>query len=64
MATTEVSDILTISDCLEEANVYGVQVPGDGHLPSFSLMVFLNTISYIERNTFIGWPKKITDILV
>ncbi|XP_028258164.1 very long-chain acyl-CoA synthetase [Parambassis ranga] len=28
VATTEVSDILTISDCLEEANVYGVQVPG------------------------------------
>lgn len=29
MATTEVSDILTISECLEEANVYGVKVPGN-----------------------------------
>ncbi|XP_069030444.1 long-chain fatty acid transport protein 2 [Embiotoca jacksoni] len=28
VATTEVSDILTISECLKEANVYGVQVPG------------------------------------
>ncbi|XP_075335497.1 long-chain fatty acid transport protein 2-like [Odontesthes bonariensis] len=28
VATTEVSDILTIIDCLQEANVYGVQVPG------------------------------------
>lgn len=28
VATNEVSDILTISDCLKEANVYGVQVPG------------------------------------
>uniref|UniRef100_A0AAX7UND5 long-chain-fatty-acid--CoA ligase n=1 Tax=Astatotilapia calliptera TaxID=8154 RepID=A0AAX7UND5_ASTCA len=28
VATTEVSDILTICDCLKEANVYGVQVPG------------------------------------
>nr|XP_019935901.1 PREDICTED: very long-chain acyl-CoA synthetase-like [Paralichthys olivaceus] len=28
VATTEVSDILTISDCLKEANVYGVQVAG------------------------------------
>ncbi|XP_071345127.1 long-chain fatty acid transport protein 2 [Trachinotus anak] len=28
VATTEVSDILTISDCLKEANVFGVQVPG------------------------------------
>ncbi|XP_029353700.1 very long-chain acyl-CoA synthetase isoform X2 [Echeneis naucrates] len=28
VATTEVSDILTISDCLDEANVYGVKVPG------------------------------------
>uniref|UniRef100_UPI0037E71982 long-chain fatty acid transport protein 2-like n=1 Tax=Semicossyphus pulcher TaxID=241346 RepID=UPI0037E71982 len=28
VATTEVSDILTISDCLKEANVYGVQVQG------------------------------------
>ncbi|XP_055363142.1 long-chain fatty acid transport protein 2 isoform X2 [Betta splendens] len=33
VATTEVSDILTISDCLKEANVYGVQVPGhDGRI--------------------------------
>uniref|UniRef100_A0A7N8WKN5 long-chain-fatty-acid--CoA ligase n=1 Tax=Mastacembelus armatus TaxID=205130 RepID=A0A7N8WKN5_9TELE len=29
VATTEVSDILTMSDCLKEANVYGVQVPGN-----------------------------------
>ncbi|XP_035992232.1 very long-chain acyl-CoA synthetase isoform X2 [Fundulus heteroclitus] len=28
VATTEVSDILSMSDCLQEANVYGVQVPG------------------------------------
>lgn len=28
VATTEVGDILTLSDCLKEANVYGVQVPG------------------------------------
>ncbi|XP_029284443.1 very long-chain acyl-CoA synthetase [Cottoperca gobio] len=28
VATNEVSDILTISDCIKEANVYGVQVPG------------------------------------
>ncbi|KAI4830581.1 hypothetical protein KUCAC02_002201 [Chaenocephalus aceratus] len=29
VATNEVSDILTISDGLKEANVYGVQVPGN-----------------------------------
>lgn len=34
VATTEVSDILTISDCLKEANVYGVRVPGDAHSPA------------------------------
>uniref|UniRef100_A0A8C5HKA7 long-chain-fatty-acid--CoA ligase n=1 Tax=Gouania willdenowi TaxID=441366 RepID=A0A8C5HKA7_GOUWI len=28
VATTEVSDILTICDCIKEANAYGVQVPG------------------------------------
>ena len=28
MATTEVSDIVTMIDFVEEANVYGVQVPG------------------------------------
>ncbi|XP_071384834.1 long-chain fatty acid transport protein 2-like isoform X2 [Centroberyx affinis] len=28
VATTEVADILTICDCVKEANVYGVQVPG------------------------------------
>uniref|UniRef100_H3CVS5 long-chain-fatty-acid--CoA ligase n=1 Tax=Tetraodon nigroviridis TaxID=99883 RepID=H3CVS5_TETNG len=32
VATTEVSDILTMSGCLKEANVYGVRVPGNaGH---------------------------------
>lgn len=29
VATTEVSDILTLSGRLQEANVYGVQVPGE-----------------------------------
>lgn len=28
MATTEVGDILTMVDCIEEANVYGVKVEG------------------------------------
>ncbi|CAJ1049429.1 very long-chain acyl-CoA synthetase [Xyrichtys novacula] len=28
VATTEVSDIMTLSECLKEANVYGVQVQG------------------------------------
>lgn len=28
VATTEVSDIITMIDFIEEANVYGVQVPG------------------------------------
>ncbi|KAM4631242.1 long-chain fatty acid transport protein 2-like isoform 2-T2 [Polymixia lowei] len=28
VATTEVADILSITDCVKEANVYGVQVPG------------------------------------
>uniref|UniRef100_A0A667WSG5 long-chain-fatty-acid--CoA ligase n=1 Tax=Myripristis murdjan TaxID=586833 RepID=A0A667WSG5_9TELE len=28
VATTEVADILTLADCIKEANVYGVQIPG------------------------------------
>lgn len=28
VATTEVGDILTTVDCIEEANVYGVKVEG------------------------------------
>lgn len=28
MATTEVADHLLMVDCIEEANVYGVKVPG------------------------------------
>lgn len=28
VATTEVSDILSMVDCIEEANVYGVTVKG------------------------------------
>ncbi|XP_070827788.1 long-chain fatty acid transport protein 2-like [Chaetodon trifascialis] len=28
VATTEVADILTLLDCIKEANVYGVEVPG------------------------------------
>lgn len=29
MATTEVADVLTLADCIKEANVYGVEVPGN-----------------------------------
>lgn len=29
MATTEVADHLLMIDCIEEANVYGVKVPGN-----------------------------------
>lgn len=29
VATAEVADVLTMSDCIEEANVYGVEVPGN-----------------------------------
>lgn len=29
MATTEVADHLLMVDCVEEANVYGVKVPGN-----------------------------------
>ena len=29
MATTEVADVITLVDCIKEANVYGVTVPGD-----------------------------------
>ncbi|KAI3377479.1 hypothetical protein L3Q82_008651, partial [Scortum barcoo] len=40
VATTEVSDILTISDCLKEASVYGVQVPGhEGRIGMASVTV-------------------------
>lgn len=28
MATAEVADILALADCVKEANVYGVKVPG------------------------------------
>lgn len=28
MATTEIADILSMVDCIKEANVYGVRVPG------------------------------------
>lgn len=31
MATTEVADHLIMVDCVEEANVYGVKVPGNNN---------------------------------
>lgn len=34
MATTEVADALVLLDCIEEANVYGVEVPGNFHCAS------------------------------
>lgn len=34
MATTEVADALTLLDCITEANVYGVEVPGNFHCAS------------------------------
>ena len=40
MATTEVTEHLIMVECIEEANVYGVKVPGDltfdfSHLTDF-----------------------------
>lgn len=32
MATTEVADHLLVVDCVEEANVYGVKVPGNNDM--------------------------------
>lgn len=29
MSTAEVADVLTFLDCIKEATVYGVQVPGN-----------------------------------
>ena len=29
VATTEVADVITMVDCIKEANVYGVEVPGN-----------------------------------
>lgn len=29
MATTEVADVITLADCIREANVYGVKVAGN-----------------------------------
>ena len=45
MATTEVSDILAICDCLQEANVYGVQVPGDGHFLCVANWTYKRTLT-------------------
>lgn len=32
VATTEVADHLVMVDCVEEANVYGVKVPGNNNI--------------------------------
>lgn len=37
MATTEVADHLLMVDCIEEANVYGVKVPGNNYIISNDL---------------------------
>lgn len=37
MATTEVADHLLTVDCVEEANVYGVKVPGNNDIISNDL---------------------------
>lgn len=37
VATTEVADHLLMVDCIEEANVYGVKVPGNNYIISNDL---------------------------
>lgn len=39
MATTEVADHLLMVDFVEEANVYGVKVPGNDYTISYLLKV-------------------------
>ena len=41
VATTEVADVITQADCIREANVYGVEVPGNSHCLSSFLCVCL-----------------------
>ncbi len=43
VATTEVADVVTVVDCIKEANVYGVEVPGN-----FTLHLLL--FWYVSRN--------------
>lgn len=66
VATTEVSDILTISDCLKEANVYGVQVPGDGHfLCAFDLRVSSIRIPWLpSTRTYKRDSNLVIDLLI
>ena len=59
MSTNEVSDILTMAHCIEEANVYGVQIPGS------CLFCLLCSLSLIKPFTtyvpFVRYRSIITD---
>lgn len=64
MATTEVADIITLADCIKEANVYGVKVPGTFHY-TFSLCSSAtsaaNKVMWTPRKLhFLNTPSKQT----
>ncbi|XP_061077759.1 long-chain fatty acid transport protein 2-like [Conger conger] len=74
VATTEVSDVLAMADCIQEANVYGVKVPGlEGRIGMAAITlkagaefdpvgVFSQVSSYLPAY---AWPRflRIQDFL-
>ena len=54
MSTAEVADVLTFLDCIQEAAVYGVQVPGrrplgEPHSPQIALQPIRNMSDFASR---------------
>ncbi|XP_030578088.1 very long-chain acyl-CoA synthetase-like [Archocentrus centrarchus] len=52
VATTEVSDILTVCDCLKEANVYGVQVAGHEGRIGMAAVTMKKEVQFDGRKTY------------
>lgn len=52
VSTAEVGDILTLVDCIKEANVYGVEVPGNrsvgGVFTDANVLTFINCDPFIS----------------
>lgn len=60
MSTAEVADVLMFLDCIKEAAVYGVQVPGNHqHFLKMALESIQHLLSYFaSRQTNVSYHKK------
>uniref|UniRef100_A0A3Q3RHL7 long-chain-fatty-acid--CoA ligase n=1 Tax=Mastacembelus armatus TaxID=205130 RepID=A0A3Q3RHL7_9TELE len=52
VATTEVADVITLADCIKEANVYGVKVPGQEGRAGMAAVALRDGLNFDSADVF------------